>query len=198
MYEAFLWSIGASITAAEMVSSGQIDVAFNCSGGLHHAMPTRASGFCILNDPVISIDSLLSWGLRVAYVDIDAHQGDGVQHAFYNSDQVLIISLDQSRAYFFLGTGFVLEMGETRALATLSTYHSIPPTNDDIYLWASSNVVPPLVQAFKPDILVTQLGMDSHLRDPITQFCLTVQGHARLVAELGQMTSRWLAIGGGG
>jgi acetoin utilization protein AcuC len=127
MYEASLWSIGASITAAEMVSSGQIDVAFNCSGGLHHAMPTRASGFCILNDPVISIDSLLSWGLRVAYVDIDAHQGDGVQHAFYNSDQVLIISLDQSRAYFFLGTGFVLEMGETRALATLSTYHSIPP-----------------------------------------------------------------------
>jgi len=198
MYEASSWSTGASLTAAEMVSSGQVDVAFNCSGGLHHAMPSQASGFCIFNDPVIAINSLLNQGLRVAYVDIDAHHGDGVQHAFYNSDQVLTISLHQSGAHLFPGTGFVYEMGRDKGLGYSVNVPLYPSTNDDIYLWVFNNLVPPLVQAFKPDILATQLGMDSHFRDPITQLGLTVQGHAGLVAELGQLAPRWLAFGGGG
>ena len=198
MYEASSWSTGASLTASEMVSSGQVDVAFNCSGGLHHAMPSRASGFCIFNDPVIAINALLIQGLRVAYVDIDAHHGDGVQHAFYNSDQVLTISLHQSGTYLFPGTGFVHEMGSDNGLGYSVNVPLYPYTNDEIYLWALTKVVLPLVQAFQPDIVVTQLGMDPHFRDPITQLGLTVQGHAHLVAELGQLAPRWLAFGGGG
>ena len=198
MYEASSWSTGASIVAAEMISRGEVDVAFNCSGGLHHAMPGRASGFCIFNDPVIAINALLSQGLRVVYVDIDAHHGDGVQHAYYDSDQVMTISLHQSGTYLFPGTGFVDEMGSGKGLGYSVNVPLYPYTNDEVYLWVLTKVVPPLVQAFKPDVLATQLGMDPYFRDPITQLGLTVQGHARLVAELGQLAPRWLAFGGGG
>ena len=198
MYQASLLSTGASLTAAEMVSTGQVDVAFNCSGGLHHAMPGWASGFCIFNDPVIAIKYLLGKGFRVAYVDIDAHHGDGVQYAFYNSDQVLTISLHQSGAYLFPGTGFVHEMGEGKGFGYSVNVPLYPHTNDKIYLWVFDEVVAPLVKAFKPDILATQLGMDSHFRDPIAQLGLTVQGHASLVEQLGQLSSRWIAFGGGG
>ena len=198
MYEASSWSTGASLVAAEMISRGEVDVAFNCSGGLHHAMPGRASGFCIFNDPVIAINALLSQGLRVVYVDIDAHHGDGVQHAYYDSDQVMTISLHESGAYLFPGTGFVNEMGSGKGLGYSVNVPLFPYTNDEVYLWVLTKVVPPLVQAFKPDVLATQLGMDPYFRDPITQLGLTVQGHARLVAELGQLAPKWLAFGGGG
>lgn len=198
MYEASSWSTGASMVAAEMVSRGEVDVAFNCSGGLHHAMPGRASGFCIFNDPVIAINALLGQGLRVVYVDIDAHHGDGVQHAYYDSDLVMTISLHQSGTYLFPGTGFVDEMGSGKGLGYSVNVPLFPYTNDEVYLWALTKVVAPLVEAFKPDVLATQLGMDPYFRDPITQLGLTVQGHARLVAELGQLATRWLAFGGGG
>jgi acetoin utilization protein AcuC len=198
MYEASLLSTGASLTAAEMLSRGEVDAAFNCSGGLHHAMPGYASGFCIFNDPVIAINSLVRQGLRVAYVDIDAHHGDGVQHAFYGSDRVLTISIHQSGLYLFPGTGSVGEMGSGEGTGFSVNLPLYPFTNDDTYLWAFSQVVPPLVLAFKPDVLATQLGMDPHFRDPITQLSLTVQGHARIVAELGKLANRWLAFGGGG
>ena len=198
MYEASTWSTGASLVAAELVHSGEVDVAFNCSGGLHHAMPGQASGFCIFNDPVIAINYLVSQGLRVVYVDIDAHHGDGVQHAFYGSNQVLTISLHESGTFLFPGTGFVDEMGIGEGLGYSVNAPLFPYTNDEIYLWVFSQVVSPLIQAFKPDVLATQLGMDPYFRDPITQLGLTVQGHSRLVRELGQLATRWLAFGGGG
>ena len=198
MYEASTWSTGASLTAAEMLAEGRVEAAFNCSGGLHHAMPNRASGFCVFNDPAIAIKYLLERGLRVAYVDIDAHHGDGVQHAFYDSDRALTISLHQSGDYLFPGTGSVDEMGAGRGLGYSVNLPLYPHTNDEIYLWALNSVVVPLVKAFNPDVLATQLGMDPHFRDPITQLGLTVQGHARLVEELGKLCPRWLAFGGGG
>ena len=198
MYEASAWSTGASLVAAELISKGESDVAFNCSGGLHHAMPGHASGFCIFNDPVIAINYLTGQGLRVVYVDIDAHHGDGVQHAFYDSNQVLTISLHQSGAYLFPGTGFVNEMGTNAGLGYSVNVPLYPYTNDETYLWAFNQVVPPLVRAFNPDVLATQLGMDPHFRDPITQLGLTVQGHSQVVADLGQLATRWLAFGGGG
>ena len=160
MYEASTWSTGASLTAAEMLAEGRVEAAFNCSGGLHHAMPNRASGFCVFNDPVIAIKYLLERGLRVAYVDIDAHHGDGVQHAFYDSDRALTISLHQSGDYLFPGTGFVDEMGAGRGLGYSVNLPLYPYTNDEIYLWALNSVVVPLVKAFNPDVLATQLGMD--------------------------------------
>ncbi len=199
MYEAALWSTGASLRAAELLLADEADVAFSISGGLHHAMRAYAYGFCVFNDPVIAIQALLREGLRVAYVDIDCHHGDGVQYAFYDTDRVLTISLHESGAFLFPGTGFAQEIGAGRGRGFSVNVPLYPYTSDEVYLWAFQQVVPPLVQAFQPDVLVTQLGIDSHYRDPITHMAITVQGFARVVAELAQLAPRkWLALGGGG
>ena len=199
IYEASAWSTGASMRAAEMLISGEVDAAFSISGGLHHAMPGYSYGFCVFNDPVIAIKALLAQGMRVAYVDIDCHHGDGVQHAFYDSDEVLTISMHESGAFLFPGTGFTQETGAGRGRSYAVNVPLYPYTTDEVYLWALGEVVPPLLQAFRPDVLVTQLGIDSHYLDPITHMALTVQGFARAVSELARHTSaKWLALGGGG
>jgi acetoin utilization protein AcuC len=198
MYEAYLWSTGASVKAAELVAGGQMDVAFNASGGLHPAMPDHASGFCVFNDPVIAINHLLGRGLRVASVDIDAHHGDGVQHAFYGTDRVLTISLHEAGTFLFPGTGFPNESGTGQGLGYAVNVPLYPYTNDELYLWAFREVVLPLVRRFQPDVLVTQLGIDTHVQDPITHLALTVQGFAQVVKELGELGYPWLALGGGG
>lgn len=199
IYDASSLSTGASVKASEMLVSGDADVAFNISGGLHHAMPGYAYGFCVFNDPVIAIKYLVGQGLRVAYVDIDCHHGDGVQHAFYDTDQVLTISMHESGAYIFPGTGFPQELGAGRGRGYSVNVPLYPYTTDDVYMWAFGEVVPPLIQAFRPDVLVTQLGIDSHYLDPITHLALTVQGFTQAVSELAKLApSKWLAMGGGG
>ncbi len=198
MYAAAIWSTGASLTAAQLVADGEADAAFNISGGLHHAMPDKASGFCVFNDPVIAINALLAKGAKVAYVDIDAHHGDGVQHAFYETDAVLTISLHESGQYLFPGTGFVDEIGTGKGRGYSVNVPFYPFTNDDIYLWTFQEVAPPLIEAFRPDYVVTQLGIDTHFRDPITHMALTVQGFAQVVAVLSPLAPRWIALGGGG
>ena len=162
-------------------------------------MPGRASGFCIFNDPVIAIQRLLKEGLRVAYVDIDCHHGDGVQFAFYETDQVLTISLHESGQYLFPGTGSPEETGLGPGRGYSVNVPFFPYTDDETYLWAFQQVVPPLVARFQPDVLVTQLGIDTHFRDPITHLQLTVQGYGQIVRELKKLSpGRWLALGGGG
>jgi acetoin utilization protein AcuC len=199
IYEAAAWSTGASLKAAELLLSGEADAAFSISGGLHHAMRDYAYGFCVFNDPVIAIKKLLEKGLRVAYVDIDCHHGDGVQYAFYDTDQVLTISLHESGAFLFPGTGFTQEIGAGRGRGYSVNVPLYPYTTDEVYLWAFREIVPPLLEAFRPDALVTQLGIDSHYLDPITHVALTVQGFREAVAELARLAPpRWLALGGGG
>ena len=200
MFEAAAWSTGASLKAAELLlMEKEVEAAFSISGGLHHAMPGYAYGFCVFNDPVIAIKALLSRGLRVAYVDIDCHHGDGVQHAFYETDAVLTISIHESGAFLFPGTGFAQETGAGRGRGYSVNVPLYPYTADDVYLRAFKEVVPPIVDAFRPDVLVTQLGIDSHFRDPITHLALTVQGFAQVVSELGRLSpGKWLALGGGG
>ena len=198
MYEAAGWSTGASLRGAELVASGEADAALSISGGLHHAMPGHASGFCVFNDPVLAIMHLLERGMRVAYVDIDCHHGDGVQHAFYDADAVLTISIHESGAFLFPGTGFTEETGSGKGRGYSVNLPLYPYTTDDVYLWAFRRVVPPLLEAFRPDVLVTQLGIDSHYRDPITHMALTVQGFGEAVAELSRAAPKWLALGGGG
>ena len=198
IYEAAGWSTGASLRGAELLAMDETDAAMSISGGLHHAMPGRASGFCVFNDPVIAIHALLLRGLRVAYVDIDCHHGDGVQHAFYESDAVLTISIHESGAFLFPGTGFTQETGSGKGRGYSVNLPLYPYTTDDVYLWAFRQVVPPLLEAFRPDVLVTQLGIDSHYLDPITHLALTVQGFGRVVAEFPGSAPRWLALGGGG
>ena len=199
IYDAAIWSTGASLRAAELLATEQVDAAYSISGGLHHAMPGYAYGFCVFNDPVIAIKQLVSQGMRVAYVDIDCHHGDGVQHAFYDTDAVLTVSVHESGAFLFPGTGYVQESGAGKGRGYSVNLPLYPYTSDEVYLWAFREVVPPLIQAFRPDVLVTQLGIDSHYLDPITHIALTVQGFAEAVTELACVSpGRWLALGGGG
>jgi acetoin utilization protein AcuC len=199
MYEAAMLSTGGALHAAEMLIAGEVDVAFSISGGLHHAMPNYAYGFCVFNDPVIAINRFLAEGMRVAYVDIDCHHGDGVQYAFYDTGAVLTISLHESGAYLFPGTGFIQETGAGLGRGYSVNLPLYPYTTDDVYLHAFRETVPRLLEAFQPDVLVTQLGIDSHYLDPITHVALTVQGFAEVVAEFAKLSpAKWLALGGGG
>jgi acetoin utilization protein AcuC len=199
MYEASALKTGGGIQGAELLMDRACDVAFNYSGGLHHAHPARASGFCIFNDVAVAIRWLVQRGARVAYVDVDAHHGDGVQAAFSETDQVLTISLHQDGRTLFPGSGFVDETGRGAGEGTSVNVPLPPHTGDAAYLWAFRQVVPPLIHRFEPDVLVSQLGVDTHVRDPLTHLALTTEGHAALFEELAALTpGRWLACGGGG
>ena len=198
MYEAAALSTGASVVAAELVESGKVDVAFNIAGGLHHAAAGHPSGFCVFNDPAVAINYLLGKGLKVVYVDIDAHHGDGVQNAFYETDQVLTISLHESGMFLFPGTGSVQEMGAGKGAGYSVNLPLYPYTEDDTFLWAFREIVPPLVRAFNPDVLATQLGIDTYHSDPLTHLMLTSAGFQEAVSDFGQMGIPWLAMGGGG
>jgi len=198
MFEASLLSTGGTMVAAEMVAQGKVKAAFNISGGLHHAMADRASGFCVFNDPVVAIKYLMKQGMKVAYVDIDAHHGDGVQAAFYDTDQVLTISTHESGRFLFPGTGFVDEAGTGKGRGYSVNVPLFPYTGDDAYLWAFRETVVPLIKAFKPDILFTQLGIDTHARDPITHLQLTSRAFTEAVQEFASLGLPWIATGGGG
>ena len=137
-------------------------------------------------------------GLRVAYVDIDCHHGDGVQYAFYDTDRVLTISLHETGQFLFPGTGYAQETGTGRGRGYSVNVPLYPYTGDETYHWVFEQVVLPLLDAFRPDVLVSQLGIDSHYRDPITHLALTTQGFGRVVAEFSSKAPKWLALGGGG
>jgi acetoin utilization protein AcuC len=190
---------GSAVQAAELLLDGDCDVAFSYSGGLHHGGPDFASGFCVFNDAAVAIHWLLRRDQRVAYVDIDVHHGDGVQDAFYDSDRVLTVSLHQTGHTLFPGTGFVQESGAGPG-AGLSVNVPLPPyTTDALYLQAFEQIVPSLLERFQPDVLVTQLGVDTHFRDPLANLALTTHGHRALFEALRDLApARWLALGGGG
>jgi len=189
---------GASLRAADLVDSGEASIAFAISGGLHHAMADHASGFCYVNDPVLAIASLVKRGRRVVYIDIDAHHGDGVQAAFYETDKVLTISLHETGDLLFPGTGFEHETG-TGEGAGYSINIPLPPgTDDELFVYAFSEVVPRSVEAFNPDIVVSQLGVDTFRSDPLAHLNLTTNGFCELVEMIKSLAPRWLALGGGG
>jgi acetoin utilization protein AcuC len=198
LWQAAQLAAGGSLLAARLVGSGEVGRAFHFAGGLHHAMPDRASGFCYVNDAVLAILHLRARGLRVAYIDIDAHHGDGVQAAFYGDPNVLTISTHERGDRLFPGTGFVEELGEGEGRGYSVNVPLDMLTDPAVYLPAFEAVVPPLVRAFKPDAIVAQLGIDSHRTDPLTHLALDVQGFARAVARIVQLAPRLVALGGGG
>ncbi|MFQ5520088.1 MAG: acetoin utilization protein AcuC [Candidatus Methylomirabilia bacterium] len=198
-----LWEVssliaGGSLLAARLVADGEVERAFHFAGGLHHAMRGRASGFCYVNDPVLAILSLRERGWRVAYVDIDAHHGDGVQFAFYRDPQVLTISTHERGDRLFPGTGFVKELGEGEGRGHSVNLPLEVFTDDEVYAEVFEAVVPPLIQAFRPDVIVAQLGIDSHRTDPLTHLAFSVQGFARTVSRIVELAPRLVALGGGG
>jgi acetoin utilization protein AcuC len=198
IFDASLLSTGGSLVAAKLIETGTVDRAFNISGGLHHAMPGYAYGFCVFNDPVIAIKHFLKQGLKVAYVDIDCHHGDGVQHAFYDTDAVLTISMHESGQFLFPGTGWVEELGTGKGRGYSVNLPLHPYTSAEIIMWAFNQTVLQLIDKFNPDILVTQLGIDSHFNDPITHLNQTAQGFESIIKEFDKLPYPWLAVGGGG
>jgi acetoin utilization protein AcuC len=204
MHEASALVVGAGVAAASAVWSGQAAHAANMAGGLHHAMRAHASGFCLYNDVAIAIAHLLDQGAqRVAYVDIDAHHGDGVQAAFYDDPRVLTISLHEHPSTLFPGTGLPDEIGGPKAEG-MSVNVALPAgTRDAAWLRAFDAIVPALLQAFAPQILVTQHGCDSHAFDPLAHLMLTVDGQRAAAQALHRLAhehanGRWVLFGGGG
>jgi acetoin utilization protein AcuC len=198
LYDWSLLVTGATIQAIDFVAEGKGEIAFNIVGGLHHAMRSRASGFCYINDPVIGIIRLLRRGKRVAYIDIDAHHGDGVQKAFYETNTVLTISLHESGCTLFPGTGFEYEIGEGEGEGYSVNFPFPAFTDDEVYVWAFEEVVPELIHAFKPDVVVTQLGVDTFYDDPLTNLHLSILGYERVLKMIKDLAPKWVALGGGG
>jgi acetoin utilization protein AcuC len=204
MHQAARHVVGASVEAARRVWEGEAIHAANIAGGLHHAMPDQASGFCVYNDVAVAIRWLLDHGAKkVAYVDVDVHHGDGVQKIFYDDPRVLTISLHETGQMLFPGTGFPADAGGPNAVGTSVNVALPPGTADAGWLRAFHAVVPPLVRAFAPDVLVTQQGCDSHRDDPLAHLMLTVDGHRASYLALHDLAhevcaGRWVAMGGGG
>jgi acetoin utilization protein AcuC len=204
MHQASRHVVGASLEAARQVWTGQVDHAANISGGLHHAMPDRASGFCVYNDVAVAIRWLLANGAKkVAYVDVDVHHGDGVEHVFYDDPRVLTISLHETGQMLFPGTGFPADAGGPEALGSAVNVALPPGTSDAGWLRAFHAVVPPLVREFGPDVLVSQQGCDSHRDDPLAHLALSVDGQRASYLALHDLAhqvagGRWVAFGGGG
>ena len=198
MHEASLLTTGATLVAMEEVISGRARVAVNYAGGLHHAMKRHASGFCVYNDPAIACGLLADRGMKVAYVDIDAHHGDGVQVAFYDTDQVLTISLHQDGRTLFPGTGFARERGVGSGTGYSINVPLPPYTDDPAYMRAFDAVVPDLVGRYRPDVLVTQQGIDSHFNDPLTHLMLSTRAREHCVRWFAASPYPWVAMGGGG
>ena len=198
MHEASLLTTGGTLRGMEEVLAGRLRVSFNGAGGLHHAMRRRASGFCIYNDPAIVCGILADRGLKVAYVDIDAHHGDGVQAAFYDTDAVLTISLHETGRSLFPGTGFAEERGTGQG-AGYSINVALPPYTDDrAYTMAFDAVVLPLIARYRPDVLVTQQGIDSHFTDPLTHLQVSTRAREHVVRAFRGFGLPWVAMGGGG
>jgi acetoin utilization protein AcuC len=204
MHEVSSLVVGATLAAAEAVWTGRAEHGVNIAGGLHHAMPGAASGFCVYNDPAVAIAWLLEQGAaRVAYVDVDVHHGDGVERAFWDEPRVLTVSVHESGRYLFPGTGFADDCGGPGADGQAVNLALPPGTSDAGWLRAFSAVVPPLLAEFAPDVLVTQHGCDSHVLDPLAHLGLTVDGQRTSYALLHDLAhrhagGRWLACGGGG
>jgi acetoin utilization protein AcuC len=204
MHESSALIAGASIRAAEQIVSGKADRAVNIAGGLHHAMADHAAGFCVYNDCSVAIAWMLEQGVeRIAYLDIDVHHGDGVQASFYDDPRVMTISLHQHPLTLWPGTGFCTELGSGPADGTAVNIPLPPGTRDADWRRAFHAVVPSVLDAFRPQVLVTQCGADTHREDPLADLLLTVDGQRATYQDLRELADsfaggKWLALGGGG
>jgi acetoin utilization protein AcuC len=198
MYEYISSASGASITGARLILSGEADVAFNPSGGFHHAGPRSASGFCFINDIVLAAMVLTQAGKRVLFLDLDVHHGDGVQEAFYQRDDVMTISLHESGKTLFPGTGGVDETGRGKGKGYSVNIPLPVGTYDAAYERAFRKAALPLIVKYDPDVLIVELGMDGLSGDPLAHLHLTNNAYAEVIKDILKLEKPILATGGGG
>jgi acetoin utilization protein AcuC len=203
MHDAGAAVAGGSLRAVEAILRGDDEHAQHPGGGLHHAMRDHASGFCIYDDPALAIARARRDGLRVLYIDLDVHHGDGVQALFWDDPGVLTFSIHESGRYLFPGTGDVRELGEGLAAGTAVNVPLLPGVGEGSWSQAVGSLVPELAASFGPDLIVSQHGADSHAWDPLAHLNVTTTAHgaaARLVDAIAHRYAggRWLATGGGG
>jgi acetoin utilization protein AcuC len=205
MHEACALVVGAVLRASRMVMSGETDHALCVSGGLHHAMRSRASGFCVYNDAGVAISRLKEEhpGVRIAYLDTDAHHGDGVQWMFYDDPEVLTVSMHESGRYLFPGTGGVEERGSNGGVGYSVNVPLEPYTDDSSWISCFEAVVPEVLRAFEPDLILSQNGCDGHSLDPLTHLSATTRLYEHIPLRVHDLAhelceGRWVATGGGG
>ncbi len=191
-------SSGGTLRGARILLDGGTRVAFNPIGGYHHAMQDHASGFCYINDIVIAIKELLRAGLRVAYIDIDAHHGDGVQAAFFDDQRVLKISIHESGQSLFPGSGYENEIGFGNSAGYTLNIPLLQDSDDETYRLAFDAVVPEALDLFSPDVVCLQVGGDAHREDPLAHLNLTSGGYEHVLKCVNERSSRILVTGGGG
>ncbi|MEO5965887.1 MAG: acetoin utilization protein AcuC [Candidatus Limnocylindrales bacterium] len=203
MHEASAVVAAGSLRAMEAILRGDVEHAHQPGGGLHHAMPAKAWGFCVYNDPAIAVVRARAEGLRVLYVDLDVHHGDGVQVMSYADPGALTLSVHEGGQYLFPGTGFIDEVGEGSGAGSSVNLPLEPFTGETAWLCAVRALVPSVAAVFGPDVVVSQHGADSHAWDPLAHLRVTTTAHAeaaRLVDAVAHRWAggRWLATGGGG
>ena len=176
--------VGGTLQGARRIVADDTSRVLQMGGGLHHARHEEAAGFCVYNDLSIAIDLLREHDLRVAYIDIDVHHGDGVQWLHYEDPGVLTISLHESGQYLYPGTGGVDEIGAGPGEGTTVNVPLMPHTEPESYLDAFERVVPYALDHFGPDVLVVQCGADAHFSDPLADLLLTTQAYETLFERL--------------
>ena len=204
MHEASRLLVGGSLTAVDAVLNGEYQHALNLGGGLHHGFKRRASGFCIYNDGAIAIKYIREkFNLKVLYIDTDAHHGDGVQEAFYDDPNVCTVSIHETGRYLFPGTGNVNERGLKEGYGYSFNIPLDAYTQDESFIHLYESALTKIAAFFKPDIIVTQNGVDAHVYDPLTHLCSTLKTFERIPLFAHELAhqycgGKWIALGGGG
>ncbi|MBM7701187.1 acetoin utilization protein AcuC [Metabacillus iocasae] len=204
MHEASSYLVGGTLTAVDHVMTGKANHALSLGGGLHHGFRGKASGFCIYNDSSVAIKYIQQkYGAKVLYVDTDAHHGDGVQWTFYDDPNVCTLSIHETGRYLFPGTGNINERGHSEGYGYSFNVPVDAYTEDDSWLEAYKTSLKEVAAFFKPDVILTQNGADSHYYDPLTHLCGTTRMYReipKLAHEIAHQycNGRWIAVGGGG
>lgn len=198
LYEYAVLAAGGTLTAAKMILSGETDLAFNPSGGYHHAGPELAAGFCYINDVALACIVLAEQAKRVLYLDVDVHHGDGVANAFYDRSDVMTISFHESPKTLFPGTGFEHEIGTGYGKGYCVNVPLPVGTYDQAYMKAFEAIALPLMTAYNPDVIVFELGVDALAGDPLAHLYLTNNAYVEIINHLMSFKKPILATGGGG
>ncbi|MBU8879753.1 acetoin utilization protein AcuC [Bacillus sp. FJAT-29790] len=204
MHEASSLLVGGTLTAVDYVMSGRAKHALHLGGGLHHGFRGKASGFCIYNDSSVAIKYIQEkYKARVLYVDTDAHHGDGVQWSFYDDPDVCTLSIHETGRYLFPGTGNVNERGQGKGYGYSFNIPVDAFTEDDSWLDVYRTSLREVADFFRPDVILTQNGADSHYLDPLTHLSSSMKIYReipKLAHEIAHQycNGKWIAVGGGG